>query len=98
MKNLETGIIYFTAQVNELIADSAAFTSFTLHSLRRHRSCDWGDVCTMDAEYNDQSLKNGGRILSSYTLPSSFASKSNKVWIITEADRSSTTVLFPSEY
>ncbi len=58
----------------------------------RHKSGDWGEVDQEDWQTNDYSVKNGLRILSSYTI------NDEKIWIITEADRSVTTVLFPSEY
>lgn len=64
--------------------------------LTRHRTGDWGNVCPEDAALNDEALVTGKRIVSCYMAPSDcqFA----KVWIITEADRSATTVLLPEEY
>ncbi len=62
--------------------------------LARHHSGDWGDVSEPDKEENELSLKEGFRIVSAYTLPNT----GEKIWIITEADRSSTTILLPSEY
>ncbi len=59
----------------------------------RHLNCDWGDICKEDREQNELSLKKGMRILSSYKTEDGV-----KFWIITEADRSVTTVLLPSEY
>ncbi|MCP4283910.1 MAG: hypothetical protein GY792_05600 [Gammaproteobacteria bacterium] len=61
--------------------------------LVRHVTGDWGDVCEEDAEENELSIEAGFRILSSYTTPGN-----KKIWIITEADRSVTTLLLPSEY
>ena len=58
----------------------------------RHVTGDWGDVCREDAKENELSLKEGFRIFSVYKT--SFC----KIWIITEADRSSTCVLQPDEY
>lgn len=60
--------------------------------LRRHMRGDWGDVPPQDALANEQAAKEGSRILSSYEVAG------RKVWLITEADRSVTTLLFPSEY
>jgi len=51
-----------------------------------------------DIECNNLALEYGSRILSSYTIPFSFGFDHNKLWIITEAARSSTTILFPSDY
>ena len=59
----------------------------------RHVSGDWGDLEEFDQQQNDLALEQGGRILSSYTT-----SKGIKLWIITEADRSYTTALLPSDY
>ncbi len=61
--------------------------------LARHVSGDWGDVSHEDAYQNEYGLKYGLRVLSSYPLPSG-----TRVWIITEADRSSTCILLPHEY
>lgn len=61
--------------------------------LNRHVHGDWGDVCEEDAEANQQSVKDGSRLLSSYRTKLNV-----KLWIITEADRSSTCILLPEEY
>lgn len=59
--------------------------------LDRHVLGDWGDVCDEDKGLNDDAVQHGDRILSSYTVGKS------KLWVITEADRSSTCILLPSE-
>lgn len=61
--------------------------------LNRHVACDWGDVEADDWKLNDEAVAAGDRMLSAYTL-----SDGAKIWIITEADRSVTTVLLPSDY
>ena len=61
--------------------------------LARHLGGDWGDLSAEDKELNDQAIAQGNRILSAYRLKSGL-----KVWVITEADRSSSTILMPSEY
>jgi len=61
--------------------------------LVRHIAGDWGDVDEDDRRENELSLQHGFRLLSAYTLNSG-----TKIWIITEADRSVTTVLLPEEY
>ena len=66
----------------------------TLGLLRRHISGDWGEVPPEDARENELSVREGFRILSSYPVGKDGA----KVWIITEADRSSTCLLLPDEY
>jgi len=60
--------------------------------LIRHASGDWGDVYAQDAVANNEAMHSGARIFSAYQIGQ------NKVWIITEADRSSTCLLLPSEY
>ena len=64
--------------------------------LRRHASGDWGEVPASDARENARSVRQGWRILSSYPVGDGQAAE--RVWIITEADRSSTCLLLPSEY
>ncbi len=61
--------------------------------LHRHRAGNYGDICKDDVNANEQALIHGSRILSSYHLKDQ-----TKIWIITEADRSSTCVLLASEY
>ena len=61
--------------------------------LSRHQHGDWGDLCEEDKKENEFSILNNLRILSAYTLKAGV-----KIWIITEADRSATTILLPSEY
>jgi hypothetical protein len=61
--------------------------------LKRHVACDWGDLSDEDQKENDYSLEHGFRILSSYRT-----NAGDKLWIITEADRSATTLLLPEEY
>ena len=60
--------------------------------LSRHQAGDWGDVPPEDARENEVSVRDGFRILSSYRVGD------EKVWVITEADRSVTTILRPDEY
>lgn len=59
----------------------------------RHERGDWGDVCSEDAQANEAALRDGGRLLSAYRLPTG-----ERLWILTEADRSATTALLPAEY
>jgi hypothetical protein len=60
--------------------------------LRRHAAGDWGDITPEDACENELSLKEGFRLLSAY------GTGERRFWIITEADRSVTTILFPEDY
>lgn len=62
--------------------------------IRRHVSGDWGDLCDEDKKLNDDALKSKNeRIFTAYTLKDG-----TKIWIITEWDRSVTTVLLPNDY
>jgi hypothetical protein len=61
--------------------------------LRRHMSNNWGELSEEDARENELSLREGFRLLSAYRT-----AKGEKLWIITEADRSATTILLPDEY
>ena len=62
------------------------------HCMFRHAQGDWGDVCPEDAEANDDALTYGNRIMSAYKVDG------KTIWILTEADRSVTTILFPEDY
>ena len=64
--------------------------------LRRHAAGDWGEVPPEDRRENVKSVKNGWRVLSSYPIGSE--ADGRKLWVLTEADRSSTCLLLPEEY
>jgi len=64
-----------------------------LEFLSRHLRGDWGNLCQEDKTENELSLKYGFRLMSSYPI-----TDTEKLWVITEADRSVTTLLLPSEY
>ncbi len=86
----ELGVCVSTPGALEALAEAGIFP---LSLLRRHMSGDWGDLDAHDRRANEAALRYGTRLLSSYALPGG-----GKVWIITEADRSSTTLLLPEEY
>jgi hypothetical protein len=62
--------------------------------LTRHATGDWGDLGEEDKQANEEAIAEGTRIFSAYVLPKT----QQKIWVITEADRSSTTLLLPDEY
>jgi hypothetical protein len=62
-------------------------------ALWRHLAGDWGDLCAEDQLLNDRAAVEGARILSAYR-----AANGTTFWVITEADRSATTVLLPEDY
>jgi hypothetical protein len=61
--------------------------------IARHQAGDWSELCEEDKRENEFSVRNGFRILSAYRTRNN-----NKIWVITEADRSVTTLLLPDEY
>ncbi len=69
------------------------FNSFVLTSIGRHARGDWGNLSKEDQAENNSALGNQLRLLSAYEMEGL-----PKIWLITEADRSVTTVLFPDEY
>jgi len=89
----QTGEIVATRGVYDQALEDAAFAQFVQKSLNRHVKGDWGSLPEEDKEENELSLREGFRLLSAYE-----AEDLPKIWIITEADRSVTTILFPDEY
>lgn len=85
--------------LGQVVATPGALAAFEqsgeqpLDYVRRHQSGDWGDLCDEDRQENEFSLLHGFRLLSAYKLRNGA-----KIWVISEADRSSTTILLPSEY
>ena len=86
---LPLGRVLATPGAMDLLAEMGETPS---SYLARHASGDWGDLCRADARENELSLEQGRRVLSSYPVGA------GKIWIITEADRSATTILLPEEY
>ena len=93
---MKLGRLVMTHTVNSLIAENEEFAKFVLHSFGRYRRHDWGEMCESDKNQNDAAIAGEYNRL--------FASYNNeqhpdwRIWIITEADSSYTTILFPSEY
>lgn len=82
--------------LGQIVATANAMAVLTSEAitegLQRHAKGDWGNVCASDAELNNEALIAGDRLLSSY------GEGTKRFWIITEADRSVTTVLLPEGY
>ena len=74
-------------------ADATLSPEDVRKALDRHAACDWGDVCPADRKENELSLREGFRLFSVY-----HDRDGKRFWIITEADRSVTTVLLPEDY
>ena len=93
MNKFPLGQMVLTRGVYDWMVHNGEFAHFVNNSIKRHADGDWGNLTPEDKEQNNIALKDGGRLLSAYEhwrLP--------KIWIITEADRSVTTVSFPDEY
>ena len=96
-----TAIVIAIAEINfplgQLVITANARTMLAPENIQqglsRHAAGDWGELCQFDWEQNDLAVMNGGRLLSNYTTRSG-----NAFWIITEHDRSVTTILLPSDY
>lgn len=87
------GQLIITAGIRDKMSQSSDFEQFVRKSFSRHATGDWGELSEEDKAYNDYSLENEGRLFSSYNY-----NEDTKIWIITEWDRSATTILFHSEY
>jgi hypothetical protein len=94
----DVGRLVATRGVNELMQENPDFDQFVQKCLQRHVKGDWGDVDDEDKQTNDASLKQGLRLLSAYNDDRFPKHGISTIWIITEADRSATTILFPDEY
>lgn len=84
------GQIFLTIGAQDALEESNQLPN---EYLARHQSGNWGLVCEDDRKENELSLKEGFRILSAYKLDSDV-----KIWVITEADRSSSCLILPEEY
>ena len=97
-KNTGTPSVSPRFALGQVVATPAVLEHLERHGinasdyLNRHVRGDWGDVPKADAAENDYALTRRLRLLSSYTVAK------ERIWILTEADRSVTTMLFPSEY
>ena len=88
----ELGRVVITKGAAERLENDDEFYAFVEESLARYTQGDWGDTCDEDKKTNDAAIKDNDRILAVYKY------ENTTIWIITEWDRSVTTVLFPSEY
>lgn len=84
----ELGQVVITPRAEDILSKSK-----TVELLIRHSKGDWGDLCEEDKQENEDALVCGNRIFNSYKID-----EDTKVWLITEWDRSYTTILLPDEY
>lgn len=98
-KEFELGKVVVTMPVDALMKEDLKFRKFVQLALGRHANGDWGKLSPEDKQKNDEALVTGERILSNYKRPGMGKDEPNsRIWIITEADRKTTTILFPEEY
>lgn len=90
--NFSLGRIACTLKVAIETKESPIFLKFILASLQRFQNCDWGDISEYDKESNNTAIHSKKRILGVYKL------ENTKIYIITEADRSYTTIMYADEY
>jgi hypothetical protein len=96
MGGFSLGRVCATRGVAADMEKDAGFAAFVAASLNRYVLGDWGDVSAADWAANDQAVECGGeRILAAYCWP---GHGGLKIWVLTEADHSVTTVLYPEEY
>lgn len=88
------GSVVATTGVDRKANEDPEFKNFISESIRRYINRDWGDTCEEDCEWNNAALHHGLRIIAVYIYPKT----KQLIWIVTERDRSVTTVLFPEEY
>jgi len=89
---MKLGHLYATRKVEDLMQENLRFKSDVTTALNLYLYGDWGVSCSEDAQANDEARIMGERVLAAYETCK------GKIWIITDAYRSSTTILFPSEY
>lgn len=96
----ELGQLAATAGIAEAMNGCEAFRQFVFQCLGRYCNGDWGEMDEGDVEMNNESLAlDEGRLMASYDMPADIPIEyADRIWIITEWDRSVTTILFPDEY
>lgn len=98
--SFQTGTVLHTSTVIQIAKENPVFALFLMQSINRHKNNDWGDCCEEDWNSNDSAIIENNRIISVYHLPQDLKKlhRNEKIWIITEGDRTYTTILFPAEY
>lgn len=87
------GRMVMTRGINEKMSSDESFVKEVLNALSRYLKKDWGEMCEEDKQMNDEAVRSGNdRILAAYET------SEGKIYIITEYDRSATTILLANEY
>ena len=93
MAGFKLGKLVMTRGVHSKIKEDVDFAIGVLDAFERYQRCDWGDLCNSDKAENEKAIRDGAdRIFALYHIGT------EKIYIITEWDRSVTTILFPEEY
>lgn len=93
-KKFDLGQVIVTKSVDEKMKEDRSFSVFVQVSIGRYVHRDWGQTCDEDAKANNRAIQNGERILAVYRQPKTGIT----IRIITEANRSVTTIMFPDEH
>lgn len=91
MEKFELGNVVITESISTRMKEDKHFDIFVKCSLGRYKNCDWGILCAEDKMAADDAVASGHMIMGAYKY------KDEEIWIITEWDRSVTTILFPHE-
>jgi hypothetical protein len=98
-EDFEIGKVVATRRVWDLMTENQQFHDFVSGCLSRYILYDWGDTCPEDWRANNEAALHGERVMAVYNIPEDMESEFEEhLWIITERDRSATTLLFPSDY
>lgn len=89
---MKLGNLYATRRVDDLMQKNLRFRCDVNNAINMYLYEDWGVTCSEDAQANDKAIVMGERILAAYETCK------GRIWIITDENRNSTTILFPSEY
>ena len=90
----KVGRLLATRGVDDRVMEDKKFARFVTNSLQRYFNCDWGDLDIHDKRLNESAVRNNNdRIFARYNYDDE-----TSIYIITEWDRSATTILFPEEY
>ena len=92
MVKFQLGNLYQTRGIAAAIEAQPAFYIEVIEAYQKYIAGNYGDLCEEDIAANEEAIATGGRILAAYTT------SQGRIYIITEADRSATTILFCNEY
>lgn len=98
MKQLHIGKVSVSEAILQEMEETEDFQSFCMGCVRRHRIGDWGDIPKEQWIRNNLAARKGGEIVSEYLIPGFFCiGYADRILVITDEDRSETTVIFPDD-